>query len=86
MDGDHLIEIGQGIDGQATGSRTFYALSKEAISKIDPKGLNSINGFLNELTKIGKVRPILHDYWLMDIDTPDYLKEAELWLLEHPDY
>lgn len=83
---DSLVEIGRRIDGEVEGSRSFYAFSKKAISEIDPEGLDSVNAFLNELTKIGKVRVICHGYWLMDIDTPDDLREARLWLSEHPDY
>lgn len=86
LDGDRLVEIGRGINGQVAGSRTFYTFSKEAVAKVNPEGLSSVNDFLNELTRVGKVKVILHDYWLMDIDTPGDLKEAELWLLEHPNY
>jgi len=82
----YLVEIGEKIKGNVKGSRVFYGFSKKALKQLRDQEYPSFNAFLNDLTKIGKVRVELTEEWMYDIDTPDDLKTVTNWLQLHPTY
>jgi len=85
-DKGYLLGIGEKIKGDVKGSRVFYGFSKKALNTLRGQEYPSFNAFLNDLTKIGKVRVELTEEWMYDIDTTDDLKRVTNWLQLHPTY